>query len=188
MTNVYWIYDPITGYSKIGRSVAPLQRETTLLAQAPQIRLMWYWEDCPDDTEHKLHNIYTTSARRGEWFEISAKGMAAMILVMREYKRVLTEHYTTFPIHKEIALELDKMLCNNKRVTPPISEHGWYRMSLVDRVQHRRAMDCFNGGCNSKHGPERISCWTEEVEDKVVFEDGFTVQKADYKRYAYYEI
>jgi hypothetical protein len=68
-TNLYVMIDRHTGYSKIGRSEAPLKREKTLLSQAPLIELLFYF-GAPLAMEVELHKTFESKRIRGEWFDL----------------------------------------------------------------------------------------------------------------------
>lgn len=64
----YLMLDSNTGYIKIGRSVNPKKRETTLQSEKPNITLL---KTCDSDIETKLHKIFKDKRVRGEWFSLS---------------------------------------------------------------------------------------------------------------------
>lgn len=85
---IYLMRDGPTGYYKIGCSNNPLGREDTLLAQAPKIVLLTYWDDCTPAQESRLHNIFAEYRRRGEWFELpDISTVAKVYREMQEYVR-----------------------------------------------------------------------------------------------------
>ena len=60
--------DETTGYTKIGRSANPLNRETTLLSSRPTIKLLY---TCDRNIESLLHKAYASKRVRGEWFALT---------------------------------------------------------------------------------------------------------------------
>ena len=64
----YIIKDNNTGLYKIGRSSNPLDREKTLQAEKPTIKLIKIFKD---DVERELHNKYNKQRVRGEWFNLN---------------------------------------------------------------------------------------------------------------------
>lgn len=87
MTNVYLMHDEPTGFFKIGRSLTPIQREKTLLAQAPAITLRSYWQQCTDATEKYMHDRFAEFRQRGEWFELEVKHLVKLYWFLREHPR-----------------------------------------------------------------------------------------------------
>lgn len=64
----YILKDESLGYYKIGKSCNPLQREKTLQAEKPSVKLVKVFnEDC----ENELHNKYKKQRVRGEWFNLN---------------------------------------------------------------------------------------------------------------------
>jgi len=64
----YIIKDNNTGLYKIGRSSNPLDREKTLQAEKPTIKLIKIFKD---DVEKELHDKYNKQRVRGEWFNLN---------------------------------------------------------------------------------------------------------------------
>lgn len=64
----YILKDNNTGLYKIGRSINPLDREKTLQAEKPTIKLIKIFKD---DVERELHNKYNKQRVRGEWFNLN---------------------------------------------------------------------------------------------------------------------
>ena len=64
----YILKDNNTGLYKIGRSSNPLDREKTLQAEKPTIKLIKIFKD---DVERELHNKYKKQRVRGEWFNLN---------------------------------------------------------------------------------------------------------------------
>lgn len=64
----YLMHDSNTGYTKIGMSVNPRQRERTLQSEKPTITL---FRVCDTLVEKKLHSIYAAKRVRGEWFDLT---------------------------------------------------------------------------------------------------------------------
>lgn len=64
----YILKDNNTGLYKIGRSSNPLDREKTLQAEKPTIKLIKIFKD---DVERELHDKYNKQRVRGEWFNLN---------------------------------------------------------------------------------------------------------------------
>jgi len=64
----YILKDNNTGLYKIGRSSNPLDREKTLQAEKPTIKLIKIFKD---DIERELHDKYNKQRVRGEWFNLN---------------------------------------------------------------------------------------------------------------------
>jgi len=64
----YILKDNNTGLYKIGRSINPLDREKTLQAEKPTIKLIKIFKD---DVERELHDKYNKQRVRGEWFNLN---------------------------------------------------------------------------------------------------------------------
>lgn len=67
-SKTYLMHDSNTGYTKIGMSVNPRQRERTLQSEKPTITL---FRVCDTLVEKKLHGIYAAKRVRGEWFDLT---------------------------------------------------------------------------------------------------------------------
>lgn len=63
----YLMFDSNTNYVKIGKSVDPRFRESTLQSEKPSISL---FAICPADIEKDLHKTYSNNRVRGEWFDL----------------------------------------------------------------------------------------------------------------------
>ncbi len=63
----YLMHDANTGYTKIGKSINPRQRERTLQSEKPTITL---FKICDMDIESNLHTKYAHKRIRGEWFDL----------------------------------------------------------------------------------------------------------------------
>lgn len=64
----YLMRDSNTGYTKIGMSVNPRQRECTLQSEKPTITL---FRVCDTLVEKELHSRYAVKRVRGEWFDLT---------------------------------------------------------------------------------------------------------------------
>lgn len=64
----YILKDKSLGYYKIGKSCNPLQREKTLQAEKPSVKLVKVFKE---DCENELHNKYKKQRVRGEWFNLN---------------------------------------------------------------------------------------------------------------------
>ena len=65
----YIMYDQISGFYKIGKSINPEFREKTLSSQTPQIKLI---NKCLESivSERYLHSLFSNKNVRGEWFNL----------------------------------------------------------------------------------------------------------------------
>lgn len=72
---VYLMRDNRSGFYKIGWSKNPAMREHTLLAQTPDVALVWNKEGTKSD-EKSLHARYSHLRIRGEWFQLTATEIA----------------------------------------------------------------------------------------------------------------
>lgn len=65
----YIMYDEITGFYKIGKSINPEFREKTLSSQTPKIKLI---NKCLESivSERYLHSLFSNKNIRGEWFNL----------------------------------------------------------------------------------------------------------------------
>ena len=79
--------DVPTGFYKIGKSIEPVRREKTLLAQQPMIHLLCYWQDDEDTQERFLHNLFRDQRRRGQWFELEDRHLWSLYWRMRKHRR-----------------------------------------------------------------------------------------------------
>jgi len=72
----YLMKDSNTGYTKIGRSIDPKNREKTLQSEKPTITM---FAVCEKDHESTLHNKYSNKRIRGEWFDLTDKSINSII-------------------------------------------------------------------------------------------------------------
>jgi len=81
---VYLMRNNRSGYYKIGRSVNPKFRESTLQAQEPNVELL---DTCiaPKELERELHQQYSNKRLRGEWFELDIDDVNKIITKFRQY-------------------------------------------------------------------------------------------------------
>ena len=79
----YLMYDEISGYYKIGKSINPEFREKTLMSQAPKIRLIY---KCKETTvsEDYLHKLFKYKRIRGEWFDLNTDELDDVLNLMIE--------------------------------------------------------------------------------------------------------
>lgn len=68
-SKTYLMHDSNTGYTKIGKSVNPRQRERTLQSEKPTITM---FAICDRLVEKELHNKYADKRIRGEWFDLTS--------------------------------------------------------------------------------------------------------------------
>lgn len=76
-TWVYLMKDLRSGYVKIGESINPRYRESTLQSEQPLIELIEAWEGTWDD-EQDLHRAYAEKRIRGEWFSLDEGDIEAI--------------------------------------------------------------------------------------------------------------
>jgi hypothetical protein len=69
-TNIYVMRNERSGHIKIGRSIAPFQREATLQAEEPAISMLFFFPAIIG-VEHELHREFSGLRVRGEWFSLS---------------------------------------------------------------------------------------------------------------------
>lgn len=67
---IYLVRDKITNYHKIGYSVEPKVRETTLQSQKPDLEMIWTKKGINYD-ETILHRKFKSKRVRGEWFDLT---------------------------------------------------------------------------------------------------------------------
>lgn len=80
----YLMKDENTGFTKIGKSVHPLKRESTLQAEKPTISL---FKVCDRLVERELHNRFSTKHIRGEWYNLSKEDIE-YILSKYDFKTI----------------------------------------------------------------------------------------------------
>jgi len=68
-TDYLYLIEHQNGLVKIGRSVNPEAREKTLQAEDPRLRLIFSGIGC-GCFERRLHKIFSSVRRRGEWFDL----------------------------------------------------------------------------------------------------------------------
>lgn len=66
----YLMIDHNTGYYKIGRSLAPYDRERTLQSEKPTIELIYKWRGGSKE-EKRWHRKFKDKRIRGEWFTLN---------------------------------------------------------------------------------------------------------------------
>lgn len=69
-TNIYIILNNRNGMIKIGRSLCPLNRESTLQSEDPDVSLLHHFV-ATEDHERYLHQRYAEWRVRGEWFKLT---------------------------------------------------------------------------------------------------------------------
>ena len=72
----YLMLDNNNGYIKIGRSINPKKRETTLQSEKPDITLL---KICDCNIETKLHKMFKDKRVRGEWFSLSKEDISYIV-------------------------------------------------------------------------------------------------------------
>lgn len=72
----YLMLDNNNGYIKIGRSINPKKRETTLQSEKPDITLL---KICHCNIETKLHKMFKDKRVRGEWFSLSKEDISYIV-------------------------------------------------------------------------------------------------------------
>ena len=68
---VYIMKDKANGLYKIGKSVNPRQRESTLQSEKPTISMVFKTEERDGFSEKTLHAKYAGQRKRGEWFHLT---------------------------------------------------------------------------------------------------------------------
>lgn len=71
---VYVMLDKNTGYYKIGKSINPQLRESTLQSEKPTIKMVHCF-DAEDYSERYLHRVYKHKRIRGEWFDLDVNDL-----------------------------------------------------------------------------------------------------------------
>ena len=79
----YLMYDDISGYYKIGKSINPEFREKTLMSQTPKVRLIY---KCKESivSEDYLHKIFKYKRIRGQWFDLNTEELDHVLNSMLE--------------------------------------------------------------------------------------------------------
>jgi len=72
----YVMYDKSEDVYKIGRSINPVYRESTLRSQTPNIETLLI---CSENIELELHRKYKEKRIRGEWFRLSADDILDLV-------------------------------------------------------------------------------------------------------------
>lgn len=67
-SHTYLMIDEYSTFIKIGKSISPSERERTLGAQIPKIKLLF---SIDKDIERELHATFQNKRVRGEWFRLS---------------------------------------------------------------------------------------------------------------------
>lgn len=73
---IYLMIDTITGFCKIGISVNPNYRESTLQSEKPSVELIWSSSDIKSNAkeiERELHEQFSDKRIRGEWFNLTVE-------------------------------------------------------------------------------------------------------------------
>lgn len=70
-TKIYLAYDDSNGYYKIGRSMDPVLREKTLMAERSTVSFLFISHNVPFSTESELHKKFKPKRIRGEWFNLN---------------------------------------------------------------------------------------------------------------------
>ena len=72
----YLMKDENTGFVKIGKSIHPQKRESTLQSEKPVISL---FKVCDKLIESELHNKFKNKRIRGEWFDLTKKDITYIL-------------------------------------------------------------------------------------------------------------
>lgn len=77
----YLFYDPFTDYYKIGRSINPVERLSSVNRGIPPGRqkveiVHYFWTDNSCDSEMELHDLYEDQRLSGEWFGLNPEDVA----------------------------------------------------------------------------------------------------------------
>ena len=83
-TKIYLMLDERTGLVKIGRSINPQLRESTLQSEYPLLSLLAAWDGVAADERH-LHERFKTKRVRGEWFDLDVNEIKSILDV--EYNK-----------------------------------------------------------------------------------------------------
>ncbi len=79
---IYLMFNPRNGYTKIGRSINPKNREKTLQGEDPETEIIALW-NAPVSKEKELHKEYNDKRIRGEWFNL---GIADLLEIKNKMK------------------------------------------------------------------------------------------------------
>ncbi|MCL3782712.1 hypothetical protein EMN47_20185 [Prolixibacteraceae bacterium JC049] len=85
---IYLLFDPNTNLIKIGQSYFPSLREKTLQGISPDWELITTWI-APIIEERKLHNMFKSKRKRGEWFDLNFNDLKKIKGYMKKYKNSL---------------------------------------------------------------------------------------------------
>lgn len=72
----YLMKDENTGFVKIGKSIHPQKRESTLQSEKPVISL---FKVCDKLIESELHNKFKNKRIRGEWFDLTKEDITYIL-------------------------------------------------------------------------------------------------------------
>ncbi len=101
---IYVMQDGYTGYCKIGWSVSPRSRETTLGPQIPMLRLLWAWPTDSKLHERRLHDMFKDKHIRGEWFDLDSNDLLLIFVYFDEalLDKCIQLYRETHPITERI--------------------------------------------------------------------------------------
>lgn len=99
-TRIYLMINQRNGLYKIGRSVKPTVREHTLQSDEPEINLLRTWLGTHND-EIYLHEIFSSSRVRGEWFRLSDEQIEKLYKIMDNQTANSKGSLTLSPIDTE---------------------------------------------------------------------------------------
>jgi hypothetical protein len=77
----YLMYDEISEYYKIGKSINPEFREKTLSSQTPKIRLIYKCKEAVVSEDY-LHKLFQYKRIRGEWFDLNTDELDVVLNLM----------------------------------------------------------------------------------------------------------
>jgi hypothetical protein len=77
----YLMYDEISGYYKIGKSINPEFREKTLSSQTPKIRLIYKCKEVVVSEDY-LHKLFQYKRVRREWFDLNTDELDVVLNLM----------------------------------------------------------------------------------------------------------
>lgn len=86
-SQTYLLWDSISGYYKIGKSIAPSKRIQHLSSGSPNLTVLM---SCKENIETKLHRKFSSKRIKGEWFNLSE---CDLLEIIDEFKAVGGEFF-----------------------------------------------------------------------------------------------
>lgn len=93
VSKLYLMLEGQKGYIKIGQTKNKLEvrrkgvAEPTLKAKDPKIYILTAWK-APKKVERKLHSVYKSKRKRGEWFDLRATDLQEINEIMLAYEMI----------------------------------------------------------------------------------------------------